>query len=83
MNGGFGDAGGGGQRAGTPLGAAIGGLGMQRPIDQLRHLVVLIGQDPLEVCPSRSQRPPIPALLCAGTAFQRVDLATPEPRCFN
>jgi lipopolysaccharide/colanic/teichoic acid biosynthesis glycosyltransferase len=40
-------------------------------------------QGPLEVCPSRSRRPPISALLCAGTAFHRVGLATPEPLCCN
>ncbi len=40
-------------------------------------------QGPLEVCPSRSRRSPISALLRAGTAFQHVGLATPEPFCCN
>lgn len=40
-------------------------------------------QGPLEVCPVRSRRQPISALLRARTAFQRVGLATPEPFCCN
>lgn len=39
----FGDTGGSGQRTGTPMGAAIGGPGMQGAVDHLGHLVVLIG----------------------------------------
>ena len=43
VNGGFGDAGGSSEGARRPLGAAIGGLGLQCPVDHLSHRVVLVG----------------------------------------
>ena len=43
MNRGLGDPSGSSQRASAPLGAAIGGLGLQDPVDHLGHSVVLVG----------------------------------------